>query len=325
MLNTVKSASGGKRILITGAGGFVGPHLIRALELKDDAEIFATVYKSTSELSDLVKADHIISGDLQDADFTENLIKTVRPEIIYHLASLSVVHKITPQATKIMNANTTLQYNLLEAVRLHAPGARVIAICSGNAYGKVKESELPIKETTPFRPLNPYAVSKITQEMLALQYYLSYGLDIVILRPFNHIGIGQSTDFVIPALIKQFIEVEKGKATHVMVGNLDTIRDFTDVDDMVEGYILAAQLCEPGEAYNLGTGHGHTIKEIVTILQKLVDRPVEVKHDQNLVRESDVPALVADSTKFKTLTGWNPKITLEETLTGILNYWRNNS
>lgn len=313
-----------KKILITGAGGFVGAHLIHALKSGGDFEIFAAVYKATSDLKNILPADHIIAGDLTDFAFAEKLVQISLPEVVYHLAALSVVHSSAEHATEVMNGNTTISFNMLEAVRLHAPNARIIAISSGNVYGAVQDISRPISESTPIRPLNPYAVSKVTQEMLALQYYLAYGLDVVLLRPFNHTGVGQTTDFVIPRLAEQFAKIEKGEIPPVVeVGNTTTVRDFTDVSDMVRGYILAADKCQSGEIYNIGSGIGHAVSEILSTLQTLSSAKVEIKIKDSLVRSSDVPILIADASKFKAITGWEPKITLSKTISDILENYRN--
>ncbi|MBP9670380.1 GDP-mannose 4,6-dehydratase [Candidatus Woesebacteria bacterium] len=313
-----------KKILVTGAGGFVGTHLIRALTKVADLEVFATVYQSTSDIQSLLDSDHIYSGDLTNYEFTSTLIKSVMPDVIYHLAALSVVHNSHEKALALMNGNTTISYNLLEATRLLAPNARFVAICSANVYGAVEDTVHPISESTPIRPLNAYAVSKVMQEMLALQYYLAYALDVVILRPFNHTGPGQTTDFVIPRLAEQFAKIEQGKIAPIIeVGNLDSVRDFTDVRDMVEAYILAGEKAKSGEIYNIGSGKGYTVKQILEILETLSKSKVEIKVNQALVRASDVPVLIADSSKFSHLTDWKPKISLEETISDILDSYRN--
>lgn len=312
-----------KRVLITGAGGFVGTHLIHALKAAEDVEIFAAVYQATSDITSLVSEDHIIAGDLTDFAYTQKLVAISRADIVYHLAALSVVHSSASQATAVMNGNTTISYNILEAVRLGAPKARFIAISSGNVYGSVQDTTYPIDESTSIRPLNPYAVSKVTQEMLALQYYLAYGLDIVILRPFNHTGVGQTTDFVIPRLADQFVKIEKGLSSPVVeVGNLDTVRDFTDVRDMVGAYLMAADKGISGQIYNIGSGTGRTIREILDILQSLSSVKVEIKVNDKLVRTADVPVLIADASKFRGVTGWEPKIPLSKTISDILENYR---
>ncbi len=311
------------KILITGAGGFVGSHLIKALHNKGNAEIFAAVYQSTSDVAALVPADHIIEGDLTNTDFAATLVQQTKPDVIYHLAALSVVGNSVIHAVRVMNGNTSLSYNLLEAIKNHAPHARFIAICSANEYGAVQDPSLPITESTPLRPLNPYAISKVTQEMLALQYHLAYGLDIVILRPFNHTGVGQTTEFVIPKLASQVAQIEQnGTPAVIEVGNLGTVRDFTDVRDMVQAYSLAAQSCLAGEIYNIGSGRGHSIQEIFDIFQSLTKVKLTAKVNPDLVRPADVPTLVADATKFRETTGWSPEISLKTTISDILESYR---
>ena len=312
-----------KKVLVTGAGGFVGTHLIHALKAEGNVEIFATVYSATSDIASLLPEDHIIAGDLTDFAFAQKLVGIAQPDLVYHLAALSVVHSSAEQAVAVMNGNTTISYNILESLRLSFPKARVIAISSGNVYGAVQNTTSPLNESTPLRPLNPYAVSKVAQEMLALQYYLAYGLDVVLLRPFNHTGVGQTSDFVIPRLAEQFSKIEKGQTSPVVeVGNLDTVRDFTDVHDMVSAYILAANKCESGQIYNIGSGVGHTIREILKVLQDLSTAKVEIKVNESAVRKSDVQKLIADATKFRDATGWEPKISLNKTISDILENYR---
>jgi GDP-4-dehydro-6-deoxy-D-mannose reductase len=311
------------KILITGAGGFVGTYLIKELQKSRDSEIFGAVFSATSDISSLLPSDHIIEGDLSDSTYAHELVQKSMPDIVFHLAALSVVGTIVDQAITVMNKNTAISYNILEAIKSLAPKARFIAIASANEYGAVIDTHKPIDETLPLRPLNPYAVSKVTQEMLSLMYHLAYGLDVVILRPFNHTGVGQTTDFVIPKLAKQFAAIEKGTIPPTIeVGNLDTIRDFTDVRDMVYGYHLAAKTGLSGQIYNLGSGQGHTIKEILDMLQSLSSAKVEIVVNDKLVRGADVPVLICDASKFKSLTSWTPKITLKQTISDILNYYR---
>lgn len=312
-----------KKILITGAGGFVGTYLIKELQKSSENEIYGAVFSATSDISSLLSSDHIIEGDLSDYNFASDLVKKSAPDVVYHLAALSVVGTSESKALSVMNTNTTISYNILEAVKSFAPKARFIAIASANVYGAVEDTSKPIDESLPLRPLNPYAVSKVSQEMLAIMYNLAYGLDVVIVRPFNHTGIGQTTDFVIPKLAQQFARIEKGEIEPVIeVGNLDTVRDFTDVRDMVEAYALAAQSGKIGQIYNLGSGTGHTIKEILDILQSLSPAKVEIKIKEELVRTADVPVLICDASKFNKVTGWTAKTSLNQTVSDILNYYR---
>jgi GDP-4-dehydro-6-deoxy-D-mannose reductase len=314
-----------KKILITGAGGFVGTHLIHALKKAGEVEIFASVYKSTSDISALLPADHIIAGDLTDFAVTEKVISLSSPDVIYHLAAISVVSDDPNQTATVMNTNATLSFNLLESTRLHAPDARFISVCSANVYGLVDPAHLPIDESTPLKPLNAYAVSKITQEMLSLQYHLAFGLDIVMLRPFNHTGPGQTTQFLIPALAKQFVAIKKGAEAVIEVGNTTSSRDYTDVRDVVEAYILASEKGVAGQVYNIGSGHSYKTSEIIQMFEEITGTKVTIKEKDTLVRKSDVPILVADASKFSQLTGWKPNIGMLQTISDILDSYRNST
>lgn len=312
-----------KRILITGAGGFVGPHLIRELQKNAEHEIYASIYSPSSDISSLLPQDHIIPGNLTDYQYAESLISTSKPDVIYNLASISRVESTVRDTTHLITTNTLIAYNVLEAARIKSPNTRVLAICSGNVYGRVEGNETPIKETNPLRPLNAYAVSKISQEYLSLQYHHAYGTDVVVLRPFNHTGPGQLAEFVIPSFAKQFVNIKSGKQEATLkVGNLDTARDFTDVRDMVRAYVLAADKGENGEVYNIGSGRAYTIREVLAMLQKLSGISVEVQEDSSKIRRSDVPILVADPTKFNAITGWTPTTAFEQTLGDVLQYWK---
>lgn len=314
-----------KRILITGAGGFAGGHLINHFVEQKDKIVYAVSYAENKFLNDIIPQENIFLGDLTDFNFTQKVIKTTNPDIVFHLAALSIVHSSAEKAKKMLTSNMGLQYSVLESVRQHAPSARVIAICSANEYGLVDENHVPIKEDTPLKPLNSYAVSKIAQDFLSLQYHLSYGLDVVRLRAFNHTGERQTTDFVIPAFAKQIAQIEKGKSEPIIkVGNLDAIRDFSDVKDIVRAYDLASESAISGEVYNVGSGKGIRISEILDILVGLSTSEIKIKKEKSRTRPSDVPVLIADHTKFSDATGWQPEIALEKTLERVLNYWREN-
>jgi GDP-4-dehydro-6-deoxy-D-mannose reductase len=194
---------------------------------------------------------------------------------------------------------------------------------SSEEYGMVYENEIPIKETNPLRPLSPYAVSKVAHDLLGYQYYKSYKLYIVRTRGFNHSGPRRGEVFVESNFPKQIAEIEKGlKEPVIHVGNLEAKRDFTDVRDMVRGYWLSLEKCDPGEVYNICSGRAFKIKEVLDILLSLSKVKVEVKQDPTRMRPSDVPILLGDHTKFSEKTGWQPTIPFEKTLEDILNYWR---
>lgn len=312
-----------QRILVTGSGGFVGSYLIKELQKKPNIEIYGSVYKSTSDVTSLLPPDHLLTGDLTEPDVVSSHVARVKPTLIYHLAALSVVHNSEANALPVLLGNTAISYNLLESTRQIVPSARFVAVCSANEYGSVDASNIPTSESAPLRPLNPYAVSKVTQEMLALQYHLAYSLDVVILRPFNHSGPAQTPDFVLPRLARRVVDIEREISLPTLeLGSGSAIRDFTDVRDMVRAYILAAEMGESGQVYNIGSGVGHSIRQIAEIFQSISRKKFVIKEMPELSRTSDVPSLVADITRFRDLTAYQPTISLERTISDILEYER---
>ncbi len=311
-----------KRVLITGGGGFAGSHLIELLQNADAYDIHATSFSDTSPLEKLLPNTNIHAIDLTDLAKTAMLMEEVHPEIIFHLASISSVHKSEEVGQKILTENIALQYSVLSAIKSHSPQARFVAICSADAYG-ASSSGTPLTEDAPLRPTNPYSLSKVAQEYLTQKYHLVDGLDTIILRSFNHTGERQTADFVVPAFAKQIAAIEAGRAApQIRVGNLETVRDFTDVKDMVRAYMLASERGTSGEVYNVGSGTGVKIRTILDTLISLSRKRIEVVIDKSLYRKADTPTLVADYSKFALATSWKPQITLDQTLKRVLNYWR---
>ncbi|HEY0068550.1 MAG TPA: GDP-mannose 4,6-dehydratase, partial [Chloroflexia bacterium] len=204
-----------------------------------------------------------------------------------------------------------------------SPTARILVACSSEQYGLARPEDIPIDEDTPFRPNNPYAVSKIAQDALAVQHFLSWGQQTIRVRAFNHIGPGQSELFVASAFARQVARIEAGLQEPVLyVGNLEAERDFTDVRDMVRAYLLAITQGEPGGVYNIGSGQAYTIQSLLDAFLAASKVPVEVRQDPARMRPSDIPVLLCDASRFKQRTGWVPQIPLERTLHDILDYWR---
>jgi GDP-4-dehydro-6-deoxy-D-mannose reductase len=307
-------------ILITGGTGFAGSHLIEALLAKGYTNIHTTHFGPNTQLTNLASQIQLHQIDLTQRDATLALFQEVQPTQVYHLASFAAVGKSFEQAEPLLHNNTILQLNVLEAMRQFTPTARLLSIGSAEEYGTVAVQH-ELDESTPFNPINPYAVSKVTQEMLSLAFFTSYQLQIVRARPFNHIGEKQSLDFVIPAFVSQIVKIERGEQDVLKVGNLSAVRDFTDVKDMVQAYIALMEKGQVGEVYNIGSGKGWQIKEILDKLIQLSTTQITVEQDPTRMRPSDVPYFVANSTKVKQL-GWSPTIPIEETLQRILLDWR---
>ncbi len=310
------------RALVTGAGGFVGRHLLAHLLESTDWQLFGNVHSQPSRGG---KNDRLnwVQADLTDAAQTAGMVEQVRPRFVFHLAAQSNVQKAFQEPEATFMTNVVGQLNLLNALREASPEARILVVCSSEQYGLARPEDIPIDESTPFRPNNPYAVSKIAQDALALQHYLSWGQQTIRVRPFNHIGPGQSEHFVASAFARQVARIEAGLQEPVLfVGNLEAERDFTDVRDMVRAYLPAIERGEPGEVYNIGSGQGRTIQWLLDTLLAMSTVKVAVRLDPARMRPSDIPSLVCDPTRFERQTGWQRRIPLESTLRDILVYWR---
>lgn len=310
-----------KKILITGATGFVGKHLTNNLLSQNAFEIIGT---HRSDQGDFPKEVQLEKVNLLDQEAVDKLIQTYKPEAIYHLAGLpSAAESFKTPAETITN-NIMSELTILEALRkFELVQTRVLVVSTAEVYGVIKPEDLPIDETTDLRPVNPYAVSKIAQDYLGLQYRLAYRMNIVRVRPFNHIGPGQKESFVLSSFAKQIAEIEKGKNNPVLfVGNLEAKRDFTDVRDMVKAYQLVVEKGEKGDVYNIGSGIPRRIDDMLQTLLSFSTAKIDVKPDPERFRPIDVPEIVCDCTKFQNLTGWKPEIPFEQTLQDILDYWR---
>jgi GDP-4-dehydro-6-deoxy-D-mannose reductase len=313
------------RVLITGITGFAGSHLAEYCLGRGDAEVFGTArWRSRMDnVEGIVDDVVLLDCDLKDSVAVRHCLSEVRPDYIFHLAAQSFVPTSWKAPVETMTTNVVGQINIFEAMRELKLESRVQLACSSEEYGMVYEDEIPIKETNPLRPLSPYGVSKVAQDLLGYQYHQSYGLHTVRTRGFNHTGPRRGDVFVSSNFSRQIAMVEKGKQEPVLrVGNLEARRDFTDVRDMIRGYWVALEKGEPGEVYNIGSGTDVTIRHMLDILLGFSEIEIEVRQDPKRMRPSDVEVLRADNSKFRRLTGWKPEIPLEKTLEDLLDYWR---
>jgi GDP-4-dehydro-6-deoxy-D-mannose reductase len=262
-------------------------------------------------------------ADLKDIVSLKKCLAEARPDRIFHLAAQSFVPTSWRCPAETFAINAIGQINLFEAVLSLNISPRIQVAGSSEEYGLVNSDEIPMRETNPLRPLSPYAVSKVAQDMLGWQYFKSYGLEVVRTRGFNHTGPRRGEVFICSNFAKQIVEIEKNKRKPVIcVGNLQAKRDFTDVRDIARAYWLCLEKGNAGDVYNIGTGKTYSIRDVLDRLLTLSKVEVKIEVDPTRLRPSDVPVLLCDSTKFRKLTGWAPQIPFEQSLQDLLDYWR---
>ena len=314
------------RALITGITGFAGSHLAEYLLAEHpDVEVYGTHrWRSRMENVEHLRSKvKLLEADLRDYTSMHAALERSRPDVIFHLAAQSFVPSSWTAPNDTLTTNVSGQTNLFEAVRALRLDPVIQIACSSEQYGLVLPGETPIKETNPLRPLSPYAVSKVAQDYLGYQYFQSYGLKVVRTRGFNHTGPRRGHVFVTSNFCSQVAAIELGLQEPVIrVGNIDAIRDFTDVRDMVRAYWLAVTKAKPGEVYNIATGNGIAIREMLERLISLANVEVKIETDPERLRPSDVEVLIGDASKFKADTGWEPRIPFDQTLRDLLDYWR---
>ena len=310
------------RELITGAGGFAGSHLAEHLLQNTDHKVWGCGISPKPAIIAKRQLPHR-RLDLTDAAATRDYISEIQPERIYHLAGKAAVHASWLEPWGNYEANVLAALNVLHAVWRLKLSCRVMVVTSMEVYGEVHPEDMPVTEEQCFRPNSPYSASKAAADLLAQAYHLSHGLDIVRVRPLNHIGPRQSAQFVATAFARQLARIEAGLQSPVIqVGNLSARRDFTDVRDMTRAYVLALEHCETGRAYNIGSGNVISIQQLLDKLLELSHADVNVEVDPARVRAASTPALIADCTRFRAHTGWQPEIPFEQTLSDLLNYER---
>ena len=312
------------KALITGVAGFVGSFLAEYL-LAQKAQV-AGLDRSDTDRSrlDLV-SDRVrfYSCDMRCYEDVRRIIEEVRPDRVFHLAAQSFVPQSWKKPEDTFTSNVIGQINLLEAIRECGLKPRIHVAGSSEEYGLILEHELPVTEENPLRPLSPYAVSKVTQDLMGYQYFKSYGMAIVRTRAFNHTGPRRHESFVLSNFSKQVALIEAEMQDPVIqVGNLDAVRDFTDVRDMVQAYGLVLEKCEPGEIYNICSGIGRRIGDLLELIIAQSKVKIKIKKDPQRTRPSDLPRVVGQCQKFTQLTGWKPSIPIEKTIRDLLDYWR---
>lgn len=310
------------RVLITGAGGFVGHHLARHLtQSYSEIELHGTLRSETERPVAAINADRLHVIDLRDDGGVRDLMAKIRPEQIYHLAGQSFVQRSFQAPWETLETNTLMQLNVFEAALHLEVQPRILITSSAEIYGLAQH--MPINEDAPFMPLSPYAVSKVTQDMLGLQYYLAHELPVVRARAFNHIGPGQDERFVAPAFAMQIARIEAGQQEPTLkVGNLSDQRDFTDVRDVVRAYTLLMNKGTAGEAYNIASNHAHSVQHLLDTLLSFSEKQIEVSVDPARLRTSRLPILQGDNSRLVAATGWQPVIPFAQSLRDILDTCR---
>lgn len=319
-----------KNILITGISGFVGGHFTQHLVKEKPEFQIHGISRSTPAWDFIQDSDHIKRAisfhecDLLDSSKVNTIIKEIQPDYILHLASFSSVAQSWKEPLVSFLNNTNAFLTIVEAVRVQRLKTRILSVGSSEEYGIVNQQDLPLKENSRLAPANPYAVARVSEENLAQIYTKGYNLDICCTRSFNHIGPGQSDQFVVSSIAKQFAEITTHrKKPIVRIGAGSIIRDFIDIDDVIRAYMAILESGTTGEVYNVCSGRGYSINEIVKSFSALTGISVEVQQNNDLLRPIDNPVLIGCNDKLRNDTGWKPACSMEKSLEKIYSYWYN--
>ncbi len=306
-----------KKTCITGIEGFVGHYLADLLASKNHE--VAGVYFDETAVKGL--PGKLYRCDIREVDKLKAVLAEIRPDWVFHLAAVSSVAISYNQPALTFEINVQGTWNLLAALKELNLGSRVVIISSCEVYGRAQT--FPTNEGALLRPLSPYALSKVFSEEVGQFYHRTSAMDVVMLRPFTHTGPGHSEVFVFPSIARRIVEIERGKQPPLLeVGNIENRRDYTDVRDMVQAYLLAAEHCPAGETYNITSGKTVCIREGIEFLLSQAQKKIELKTNPQLLRPNDIPVLQGDGSKFFALTGWKPKIEFTQTLSELLEYYR---
>jgi len=315
------------KLLITGFAGFVSQHFLELLNKEEPGSVILGIDKNSPDFDFADYSNLTISFeniDLLNRTATDKVLDTFQPEYILHLASVSSVAQSwhTPLDSFVNNTNIFL--NLVEHIRIQNSKCRILSVGSSEEFGEVTEKELPLTEEHPLKPVSPYAVARVSQEMLSKIYADGFSLDVIMTRSFNHIGPGQRDVFVISSFAKQLVQLAKNKSNKniITTGNLNIIRDFVDVRDVVKAYYLLFKKGRKGEVYNICSGQGIVLKDIISKMSDLLGIKIEIETNPQLIRPNENKKVIGSYQKIKDELGWKPEIEMEKSLSDIIEYWQ---
>ena len=317
-----------RKILITGISGFVGGHFAHFLATnRKGIEVYGIsrskpAWDFVENGDEILRNIHFHQADIRDTPRIQSLICDIKPDYILHLAAQSSVAESwkTPASSFINNISGFM--NVIETVRLFGIPTKILSVGSAEQYGIVTQNDLPLKEKTCMHPTNPYAIARVAQEQLAKIYVDGYGLDICCTRSFNHCGPGQSDRFVVSSIVKQLVMIKQGKQDNgIHIGNGSIIRDFLDVRDVVAAYCLLLEKGHRGEVYNICSGRGYAIRDIITILSDIYKTDIQIHEEKSQFRPIDNPQIIGSNEKIMHDLGWHPKVSFEESLQDLYDYW----
>lgn len=311
-----------RNVLVTGANGFVGRHLLRLLRASEDMIYGSTLRESGKPM---VEQDGAVAlaCDITDGRAVREAVQRVKPQALYHLAGEASPGKSWVNSVATYETNVIGTSLLMEALQEFSPNCKVVLVTSAAVYGKVSAAECPIQESQPLRPVDPYGISKAAQDSIGLQFAASSDLEVVIARPFNHIGPGQTTGFVVGKIATRIAEIEMGVCDPVMeLGALSAKRDFTDVRDVASAYMLLMDRGRNGVHYNVASGKVESIEKVLQLALEQTDRDIEIRASEQLRRPIDLPVLVGDPSRLQNEIGWRPVISLEQSISDAVTHAR---